>query len=594
MPIVVACPCGAKLKAPDTAAGKMLACPKCKARLTVPFPTPAPVEDVATSRRKPGGTPRPKARRAQEEYTYDDEADDDQEDRPRAGRRGAPQPGGAVAQGLGIASLVAGTLGLIVSQIPVQGRMGLPVGGLGLLLAVVGLIVALSRKASGIGLSIAGSVVSLLVVGAALFRMGAFPGTSNASDHVPIPADQAAFVSTVESFYQPYRAAPNELKKSALRTERRNALEKALPSTQVVGWVGTLESMQTTSDGKAYISIRLYGSTVRVKTYNNGPSDLFERTLIGQGTPLYNTVAALSTGDLVSFTGEFLSGKDFIREASVTEEGSMTEPEFIFRFTSVARGVASAQRPQASAATGDAGSRIKEPPIQVSAIQLVSDYKADRGAADQKYGGRWLEIDGKVNNVKKEAGGEICVILHGSEGALSFTVVRCFFGDQQLEWLARLTRGQRVKLRGGCDGKPSDVHIRGCEFVEEPVDTSPWRPTAPPLGYDAVDLRELYRAYGDDQATADARYLNKGVQFTIQPEKIAKDDFGRCYIWENIFGVHAEVDGAEVRNSFTKCYFRKDQAAALAKFSPGQTLTIRGVCSGQTGELLTAAEPMQR
>jgi hypothetical protein len=36
MLIPVSCPCGAKLKAPDTAAGKTVACPKCKARLTVP------------------------------------------------------------------------------------------------------------------------------------------------------------------------------------------------------------------------------------------------------------------------------------------------------------------------------------------------------------------------------------------------------------------------------------------------------------------------------------------------------------------------------------------------------------------------------
>jgi TM2 domain-containing membrane protein YozV len=37
MPIVVTCPsCGSKLKAPDTAAGKKLKCPKCQAPIAVP------------------------------------------------------------------------------------------------------------------------------------------------------------------------------------------------------------------------------------------------------------------------------------------------------------------------------------------------------------------------------------------------------------------------------------------------------------------------------------------------------------------------------------------------------------------------------
>jgi hypothetical protein len=63
MPIVVACPCGAKLKAPDTAAGKTLACPKRKARLTVPLPAPAPDEDLATILRKPADRSRSAARR---------------------------------------------------------------------------------------------------------------------------------------------------------------------------------------------------------------------------------------------------------------------------------------------------------------------------------------------------------------------------------------------------------------------------------------------------------------------------------------------------------------------------------------------------
>jgi hypothetical protein len=48
MPIVVPCPCGATLRAPDNAAGKTQRCPKCQAFLTVPpsaaLDQPAPAE----------------------------------------------------------------------------------------------------------------------------------------------------------------------------------------------------------------------------------------------------------------------------------------------------------------------------------------------------------------------------------------------------------------------------------------------------------------------------------------------------------------------------------------------------------------------
>jgi hypothetical protein len=46
MLVSITCSCGAKLKAPDEAAGKMVACPKCKARLKVPLSVNVPVEGM--------------------------------------------------------------------------------------------------------------------------------------------------------------------------------------------------------------------------------------------------------------------------------------------------------------------------------------------------------------------------------------------------------------------------------------------------------------------------------------------------------------------------------------------------------------------
>lgn len=46
MRIVVACPCGTKLKAPEGAAGKRIKCPKCGTGVTVPEPEPVPADEV--------------------------------------------------------------------------------------------------------------------------------------------------------------------------------------------------------------------------------------------------------------------------------------------------------------------------------------------------------------------------------------------------------------------------------------------------------------------------------------------------------------------------------------------------------------------
>ncbi len=96
--------------------------------------------------------------------------------------------------------------------------------------------------------------------------------------------------------------------------------------------------MTTTSGGDAAIVIQLPRSSIRVRTWNNTFSDVLGATLIKHGSSLYNQIAVLSKGNAVKFEGSFLIDvRDWVKEASVTENGSMTEPEFLFRFADVGR-----------------------------------------------------------------------------------------------------------------------------------------------------------------------------------------------------------------------------------------------------------------
>jgi len=80
---------------------------------------------------------------------------------------------------LGVVSLILGALAFLICWIPFIGMLGLPLSGLGLLLAFIGIIVALTRHGSGIGWPIGGGVVSglalLIAMGqVAVLRAGAY------------------------------------------------------------------------------------------------------------------------------------------------------------------------------------------------------------------------------------------------------------------------------------------------------------------------------------------------------------------------------------------------------------------------------------
>jgi hypothetical protein len=94
---------------------------------------------------------------------------------------------------------------------------------------------------------------------------------------------------------------------------------------------------------------------------------------------------------------------------------------------------------------------------------------------------------------------------------------------------------------------------------------------------------EIYKAYQNNEAGADSKYLNNRVEFTISPWAIDKDPSGTYFAWSNLFGLSDD----NTRGRHFKCYFRADQATALAAFKQGQILKIRGICAGKTGMIKT-------
>ena len=160
------------------------------------------------------------------------------------------------------------------------------------------------------------------------------------SPSLEYPTPQQNFLQTIDQYKEKYNDAPNDLKKSAVRTERGKKIKEALGNTHnFTNWVGVVKEMQTTSKGKAIFTIEMEGTGIEMGTMNNEFSDLFDNTLIEQSNPLYNAISELQKGDKVLVSGSFLNSdkSDYVMEYSITEEGSMKNPDFLVRFTKVSK-----------------------------------------------------------------------------------------------------------------------------------------------------------------------------------------------------------------------------------------------------------------
>lgn len=154
------------------------------------------------------------------------------------------------------------------------------------------------------------------------------------------PPDEVAFCAAVSSAADGYKreteSGRNEIKLDMMRETRKRAIAAALPVLQVKGWLATVQRIDTSGvDGAATVEMML-PCGAEIKTWNNSFSDAKEQTMVPKGTPLYRQLANVGKGQSVVIDGEFFEDeKDTVRETSITQRGSMTDPEFVFRFASV-------------------------------------------------------------------------------------------------------------------------------------------------------------------------------------------------------------------------------------------------------------------
>ena len=101
------------------------------------------------------------------------------------------------------------------------------------------------------------------------------------------------------------------------------------------------------------------------------------------------------------------------------------------------------------------------PAYRLSANQLAQEYENNEVAADNKYKGKIVLVSGKIRDITKTFGKPI-ITIGGTEFLGGLDGVRCFFTENDEPSIARLYKGQHVKIKGKVRGKTLNVRIENC------------------------------------------------------------------------------------------------------------------------------------
>ena len=150
-----------------------------------------------------------------------------------------------------------------------------------------------------------------------------------------IPLAEQALVSAVQAARQAYESATNDLLKGTARVQRGKSICQAIPDRRASHWVGKVSELSSNGEGKGVLAIEI-AEGIHAKTWNNALSDVFDDTLIGPSSPVFQQVQSLKVGERVHFSGVFsASDTDCIKESSLTLGGSISEPDFIIKFKEI-------------------------------------------------------------------------------------------------------------------------------------------------------------------------------------------------------------------------------------------------------------------
>lgn len=156
-----------------------------------------------------------------------------------------------------------------------------------------------------------------------------------ATPEIQYPQEQTTLIQASKIAMDKAIKADNDMQKGSALRERSKAICNGITNLSVKDWVGTIKKIDSNSDGYGVLEIEI-ARKIYVKTWNNAISDTFHKTLLQPDTPLFDKVANMKKGQKVKFSGNFFKDNETcIYESSLSLDGKLTEPEYIFRFSDV-------------------------------------------------------------------------------------------------------------------------------------------------------------------------------------------------------------------------------------------------------------------
>jgi hypothetical protein len=158
----------------------------------------------------------------------------------------------------------------------------------------------------------------------------------------PLTEQQKQFAAIIAEYRDSYNAA-DDLAQPAYRPQRANAICNLFNGNlSVANWRGDVKEFWHTSDGRAGLAVwlrekGLYVTLLSDEETLTSPSDPLNKTILSLGRAKSSRLdSERPEGASVLFSGQFMpSTRDCVREVSMTAGGSMTEPQWSFKFSSL-------------------------------------------------------------------------------------------------------------------------------------------------------------------------------------------------------------------------------------------------------------------
>ena len=216
-----------------------------------------------------------------------------------------------------------------------------------------------------------------------------------------------------------------------------------------------------------------------------------------------------------------------------------------------------------------------QPAFTVTSAELSKEFKTSRAAAEAKYKGKWLAVEGPAADPGLAPGGGVTLRLEGDKapGAALSEDVRCTLPVAQLDRALRLSRGQKIKVQGKCgDYFPSrGVSLDEAELVQE-------------IGPDPalrLALAAFAREYAANPKNAVDKYQDKEVSVRGVLVELKKGSFADVAIISQSKGKKSPSKSLQVSAAYAPDW--KDR---FARYKPGDRIHVKGEFSSVSDGLI--------